>query len=187
MANEHEEVLDEAVETPEEEVEINLEEEVEEVKETPAKPVESLEARRARLQRQLDQTEKKMGLSTKKKEVQDSTPNNLGESAFLIANGIKDSDERNLAKKLAKETGKDLESLLETTYFQSELSSLRESKTTANATPKGSKRANNSSVDSVEYWIAKNELPPVSEIKLRQDVVNARIKREETKSQFYNS
>lgn len=189
MANENEEVKDVVEETPEEEVEINLEEEeeVEETKEAPAKQVESLEARRARLQRQLEQTEKKMGLSTKKKEVQDSTPNNLGESAFLIANGIKESDEKALAKKLAKETGKDLESLLETTYFQTELRNLREAKTTANAIPKGSKRANNSSVDTVEYWIAKNELPPVSEVELRRQVVNARIKREETKSQFYNS
>lgn len=46
----------------EEEIEINLEEEVEE-----SKPVESLEARKARLERQLLQTNKKLGLDDSKK------------------------------------------------------------------------------------------------------------------------
>jgi len=175
------------IETIEEEVEIDLDlDEVEEKEVQPVKPTESLEARKARLERQLAQTLKKMGVSNEKKEVPQNS-SDLGESAFLIANGLKDSEERSFAKKLAKETGKDLESLLDTTYFQTELKALREAKATANATPTGSKRSNNSSVDTVEYWVAKGELPPTSEVELRRQVVNARMKKEGAGSQFYNS
>lgn len=193
MSNDNNEVKNQEVIAEENDnIEIDLDgeaEETEEVEEAkPARPAESLEAKRARLARQLKQLDKKLGVSTDKKDTNVSTPNNnLGESAFLIANGLKESDERSLAKKLAKETGKDLESLLETTYFQTELKTLREQKATANATPTGSKRSNNSAVDTVEYWIAKGELPPASEVKLRQDVVNARMKKESTGGQFYNS
>lgn len=182
MTNENEQ----PIETVEEDIEIDLDlDEVEEKEVQPVKPTESLEARKARLERQLAQTLKKMGVPNEKKEVQ--TNGDLGESAFLIANGLKDSEERSFAKKLAKETGKDLESLLDTTYFQTELKALREAKATANATPTGSKRSNNSSVDTVEYWVAKGELPPTSEVELRRQVVNARMKKEQNGSQFYNS
>lgn len=153
------------------------------------KPTETLEAREARLARQLEQTRKKLGRTTEKQEpTQTSQPSNdLGEKAYLIANGIKTPEEISLAKKLAKETGKDIESLLATTYFQTELKDFRDKKATTDAIPSGNKRANNSSVDTVEYWIAKGELPPASEVELRQKVVNARMKKEETKGQFYNS
>ena len=182
MTNENEQPIEQVEE--EVEIELDLDEEQEEVK--PQKPTESLEARKARLERQLAQTLKKMGVTNEKKEVPQNQ-NDLGESAFLIANGLKESDERSLAKKLAKETGKDLESLLETTYFQTELKSLREQKATSNAIPTGSKRSNNSGVDTVEYWIAKGELPPSSEVDLRRQVVNARMKKQESKGMFYNS
>lgn len=187
MANE-ETQFDNTGEEQEIDLDFEIDEEETEVEEEKpvAKPTESLEARKARLERQLAQTYKKMGLSNDKKEVKSQT-NDLGESAFLIANGLKDTEERQFAKKLAKETGKDLESLLETTYFQSELKALREAKITDNANIKGGKRGNNSSIDTVEYWIAKGELPPASEVDLRRQVVNARINKGTSTGVFYNS
>lgn len=115
--------------------------------------------------------------------------NDLGEKAFLIANGIKGKEEMEFFNKMKKETGKDAESLLETTYFQAELREFREKRASDLATPKGSPRSNNSSVDTVEYWIAKGELPPNTpdNKKLREDVVNARMKKEESRGVFYNS
>lgn len=151
------------------------------------RPTETLEAREARLARQLEQTRKKLGKTTEKQEPTPSTTSDLGEKAYLIASGIKDADEIALTKKMAKETGKDIETLLESTYFQVELKDFREKKATANATPTGSKRSSNSSVDTVEYWLAKDELPPASEVELRRQVVNAKMKKEESKGQFYNS
>ncbi len=193
MDNENEVKNQEVISEENDNIEIDLDSEVEEESEEvespkPARPAETLEAKRARLARQLKQLDKKLGVQPDKKDTSVSAPNNnLGESAFLIANGIKEADERSLAKKLQRETGKDLESLLETTYFQTELKNLREQKTTANATPTGSKRSSNSAIDTVEYWIAKGELPPASEVDLRRKVVNARITKESTKGVFYNS
>jgi hypothetical protein len=113
--------------------------------------------------------------------------NDLGEKAYLAINGIKSADEVEFFRKMKKETGKDAEALLDSTYFQTEFNSFKEKKTTDIATPTGSKRSSNSSSDSVEYWIAKGELPPASEVQLRRDVVNARIKKETSSGVFYNS
>lgn len=111
----------------------------------------------------------------------------LGEKAFLAVNGIKGSDELDFVKKMKKETGRNTEDLLDSTYFQTELKDFREKKSTEKATPTGSKRSSSSSVNTVEYWLAKDELPPASEAQLRRDVVNAKMNKEKSKGQFYNS
>lgn len=116
-----------------------------------------------------------------------SKPNDLGEKAFLAVNGVKTPEELAFFNKLKQETGKSADALLESTYFQSEFKAFKELKASDNATPNGSKRSSNSSVDTVEYWIAKGELPPVSEVELRRKVVNARMKKEKVEGQFYNS
>ena len=105
------------------------------------------------------------------------------EKAFLTANGIK-SDEYAFVEEVMKSTGKSLDEVLEAKYFQSELKERREEKASKDAIPSGSKRAATSSRDTVEYWIAKGELPPENQRELRQQVVNARIKSEKDKSQF---
>lgn len=155
------------------------------------KPTESLEDRRARLLRQLKQVDKKLGTKTEDKPSRTTSKRSdgfdYGEKAYLTANGIKGSDEHEFTLKLQKQTGLDLDSLMEDTYFQTKLSEFRETRATSNAMPNGTKRSNNSSVDTVEYWIAKNELPPVSEVELRRKVVNARLKKDQSKGVFYNS
>jgi len=111
----------------------------------------------------------------------------LGEKAYLAVNGIKSPDEIEFYSRMKKETGKDAEALLGSTYFQVEFRDFKEKRDSANATPNTSKRSNNSSVDSVEYWIAKDELPPMSEPELRQKVVNAKMKKDSQRGVFYNS
>lgn len=154
------------------------------------KPVETLEQRQARLLRQLKQVNKKLGINEDKPQNKSSKKSegfDYGEKAYLTANGIKGSEEHEFAQKLQKQTGLDLDSLLEDTYFQTKLNEFREQKATTNATPSGTKRSNNSSVDTVEYWIAKGALPPASDVELRRKVVNARLKKEDSKGVFYNS
>lgn len=110
-----------------------------------------------------------------------------GQKAFLAANGVKGSDEMKLVQEIMRNTGKkDLESVLESKYFKSELEDLRALRSTAEANPSGSKRSGQSSADSVDYWIAKGELPPASNPELRRQVVNARLKKSESGSPFYN-
>ena len=117
----------------------------------------------------------------------DSKSNDLGEKAFLSVNGIKTPAEIAFFNKMKKETGKEADSLIESTYFQSEFREFREQEASKEATPTGSKRSNNSQVDSVDYWLAKDELPPASERELRQKVVSARMAKEQSKGVFYNS
>ena len=151
------------------------------------KPTETLEAREARLERQLEQTRKKLGKDGTKPKQETSAANDLGELAYLAVNGIKTPDERAFYNKMKAETGKSGDALLESTYFQIEFKDFKEKKASSQATPSASKRSNNSSVDTVEYWIAKGELPPADQVQLRRDVVNARMKKDESKGQFYNS
>ena len=109
-----------------------------------------------------------------------------GQKAFLVANGVKESDEMKLVKGVMQETGKSLEDVLSSKYFQAELKEMRDLKASSNAIPNG-KRSGTASQDSVDYWIAKGELPPASDRELRQKVVNARIKKNDNKGVFYNN
>jgi hypothetical protein len=105
------------------------------------------------------------------------------EKAYLKASGI-NSEEFFLVEEVAKATGKSLDEVLESKYFQAELKERRETKATQNAIPTGTKRSGQSARDEVDYWIAKGELPPADQHELRQKVVNAKIKTEKAKSQF---
>lgn len=109
-----------------------------------------------------------------------------GQKAFLIASGIKEADEVELVQKTVKETGKTLDQVVGSKYFQAELKELREARSADDAIPKGGNKGRSaaSSRDTVEYWIAKGELPPTDQRELRTKVVNARIKVEKDKSQF---
>lgn len=151
------------------------------------KKEESPEARKARLERQLKQLEKKnpdLFKKTEKKTSKKSDDFDYGEKAYLIANGIKEADEMEFVKDVMKETGKSLDAVVGSKFFQAELKERREDKATADATPKGSKRSGQSAANTVEYWIAKGELPPKDQRELRQKVVNARISKESNKSMF---
>lgn len=150
------------------------------------KPQETPEAKLARLKRQTQQLEKKLGL---KDEPKSSKSNELdyGQKAFLTANGVKGTDEFKLVQEVMANTGKSLEDVLESKYFLAELNEIRELKASQNATPQGSKRSAQSSRDTVDYWLAKGELPPANEQELRRKVVNARIDKESKKGVFYNS
>lgn len=154
------------------------------------KPIETPEAKAARLLRQTNQARKKLGLEPltdgkpEKKTSKKSDDLDYGEKAFLIANGIKEAEEMELVQEVMKSTGKSLDEVVGSRFFQAELKEMREDKATTDAIPKGSKRGNNSASNTVEYWIAKGELPPKDQRELRQKVVNARIKADSGKSQF---
>lgn len=113
--------------------------------------------------------------------------NDLGEKAYLIANGIKGADEVDFVRKLKKETGKSTDKLLESAYFQTEFRDFKEKKATKEATPNGSKRSTALSADSVDYWLAKDELPPASQVELRRQVINSKMNKDSNKGVFYNS
>jgi hypothetical protein len=104
--------------------------------------------------------------------------------AILRSEGIKTDDEFELVQKVMEETGKDVEGVIASKYFQSELKSLRDAREVADATPGASKRSGQSTKNDVDWWIAKGQLPPHDQPALRQKVVNAKIAQERNKSSF---
>jgi len=144
---------------------------------------ETDEAKYARLTRQADRLAKKLGIESDKS-YKSSRANDLdyAQKAFLVANGVKEAKEMELVKDFIRETGKSIEDVLSSRYFQAELDEIRELSRTARATPNISKRSTQSSQDSVDYWIAKGELP--SDRDLATKVVRERIRREKASSVF---
>lgn len=149
------------------------------------KTVETPEQKYARLKRQTEQLGKKLGIdSDKSSKSSKASELDYGQKAFLVASGVKGAKEMDLAKEYMSNTGKSLEEVVENKYFLNDLKELRETTASANAMPNGSKRSTNSSKDSVDYWLAKGELPPADQIELRRKVVNERIAKEKNKNVF---
>lgn len=96
--------------------------------------------------------------------------------AVLTVRGITEPEEIEFIENTMKETGKDLDNLLNSTWFKAELAEFREKMMTDSVVPKGTKRSSQAARDSVDYWIKKGELPPRNQVQLRRDVVNAKMK-----------
>lgn len=105
------------------------------------------------------------------------------EKAYLKASGIQ-TDEYPFVQEVLKSTGKSLDDVLESKYFQNELKERREEADTKKAIPEGTKRSSGAPIDSVDYWLAKGELPPKEQSELRRKVVNAKIKKAQQESKF---
>lgn len=156
------------------------------------KPVESDADKLARFQRSTNQQRKKLGLEpidfdakkiiTKKgKESDAPTGLDYGQKAFLMASGLKNSAEMDLAFKAMQETGKPLEVIIESKWFKEDLEAQR----TKEAVPTGKNRTGNpSATDTVEYWLAKGQLPPADQVELRKKVVNAKIAKQKSGNVF---
>lgn len=106
-----------------------------------------------------------------------------GQKAFLIANGIKGSKEADFVQEELKKAGGELDELLENEYFKDRLKEFREINKTSEATPKGTRSGK--PTDSIDYWMTK----PMEEVpkELRAKVVNAKLKKDANKENFYNS
>lgn len=148
-----------------------------EVKETPK---ETPESKVARLKRQLKRAQQELGVAEEEVQKPIAKPFSLdrADKAFLNANGIKGPDEYELVADFVRNTGKDIEDVIESKYFISQLNdvrSMRESKIASDAAS-GSPRSGQTARDTVEYWVAKGQLPPAHMKQLRREVVNTRMK-----------
>lgn len=109
-----------------------------------------------------------------------------GEKALLRSEGIKAPEERALVEKWKARTGDDIETILDDDIFQAQLKKVRDTADAKAATPSSTKRSTTPAQDSVDYWIAKGELPPPNQAELRRKVVNAKLAASK-KGPFYNS
>jgi hypothetical protein len=173
-----------AVDIKNNENELDLDKVEAQAEETTEKPVETPEAKLARLKRQVAQQEKKLGLTEEQPESKSKSGDlDWGQKAFLNTYGIKGSDELQLVREYLG-LGKSLDDIPSNKHFLNDLTELRDARLVKQAIPSGTARANNSPRDSVEYWVAKGELPPANQVQLRRDVLNARIKAEKNSTVF---
>jgi hypothetical protein len=149
-------------------------------------PTIDWKAKAEELQGRLKRAETKLSKAPKAEAKSPSTSDGLdyGMKALLRAEGIKGDAETKLVQQFMSETGKDIEQVLDSKFFKSELEEMRELARTEAATPSG-KRSGNTTVDSVEYWLTK----PIEDVpkEMRTKVVNAKLEHEKTKGVFYNS
>lgn len=104
-----------------------------------------------------------------------------GQKAFLKASAI-NASEYDFVLEVMNATGKSLDDVLESKYFQAELKEKREAEASENAVPSGTKRTSNTQKDTVDYWIAKDALP--EDFELRKKVVNEKIRRAKSENDF---
>ncbi|WP_395019801.1 hypothetical protein [Dongia sp.] len=162
------------------------------------KPAETLEQKKSRLERQLESVNRKLGNKKEAPAPTDtakpkSTDLDYAQLAFATSKGIDtDSEEEmGLVKDYMKNTGKDLKAVLASQFFKNDLKELREAAATKAAIPKGNKRSGQAASDTVDYYLAKGEMPPADKPELRRQYVDrkAGITPGKTKggAQFYNS
>lgn len=154
--------------------------------ESESEPTVDWKAKAEELQGRLKRAETKLSKAPKTEAKAPSTSDGLdyGMKALLRAEGIKGEAETKLVQEYMRETGKDIESVLDSKHFKAELSDLRELANSENATIAG-KRSGSTTQDNVDYWIGK----PLEEVprEMRTKVVNAQLEREKNKGVFYNS
>lgn len=107
-----------------------------------------------------------------------------GVKALLVAQGLKGNDEMELAFAFAKNTGKQIDEVADSKYFQQELADFRETKATQNASIRSKGKSSNVAQNDVEYWLAKpfGELP--DDFDLRRKVVAARRQKSKSTGMF---
>lgn len=110
---------------------------------------------------------------------QDKKEFDLAEKSYLLANGIK-KNEFQLVFDEVKATGKAIDDILESKYFQEK----REFAASKEAIPSGTKRSSGAAKDEVDYWLQKGQFPPADQIELRRKVANALAKQSERKNKF---
>jgi len=118
------------------------------------------------------------------KEPKKSDDFGLDVKGYLKASGIA-STEFDFVKAEMKASGEtDIDSLLENDYFKAKLEKHRETTKTKDAVPTG-KRSGGVATGSVDYWLAK----PIEDVpaNMRREVVNAKLKQENSQGKFYNS
>lgn len=110
-----------------------------------------------------------------------------GQKAFLISNGIKEPTDQKYVHDAMVSSGKTLEEILAVPFIQAELKRFGEERATKEATPDPDDRRKSPARDTVDYWLAKGQMPPADQPELRRDYVNAKIKAEKAKTQFTDS
>ncbi len=124
----------------------------------PPKREETLEQRRSRLQRELKQTEKKLGVPDEKPNLVKTHTGELDETQLLVLDtkGISEEEDIDLIQNVMQRTGQSLPQVLKDEYVTSKLAANAKTRQVSDATPSSTRRGGAVSVN-LDALIAKAE------------------------------
>lgn len=102
----------------------------------------------------------------------------------LKENGLKDAEEIDLITNKAKQLGLDPLVMVKEGLANTMLDTFRKAKADELANPGTQSRGGVSTTDTVDYWIAKGELPPADKVELRRKVVNKKMAKQKASNMF---
>ncbi len=178
------EIEQSAVDTQNDETEVEVETEQPEQTEAPKKEY-TVEQKLARINRMKAKLEKELGITPPKAEVKPAPTTKTGELDetqldYLDLKGISDESEIDLIQTVMQKTGMTVRQALKDEYVQEKLTKLRDARAVKDATPSATKRGNSSTQDSVAVALTKYEstgqLP--TDFALRAEVVKKLMERD---------
>lgn len=102
--------------------------------------------------------------------------------ALLNSAGFKASEQQDYIFEQAERLKADVSEIIGDDYHQSKLKAIKDKIDTKGSMPKGGGKGGGGASDSVDYWIAKDELPEDQE--LAEKVIEAKMKKQKSKNQF---
>ena len=174
----------EEVVTVEAEEEAEVETETEEREETVVdkKPTETLEQREARLERQLEQTRKKLGKEDAPKPTTSNEPD-YAKLAFLNSQSVTHPDDQKIVQDEANRLKLPLTDVLQMEHIKTRLAQNNDSRVAQDGMPKGSGRKGGASKNDVDYYLAHPDETP-DNLELHEKVINAKMKKETNSNMF---
>ena len=106
----------------------------------------------------------------------------IAQHALLNSSGYKASEQQDYVFEQAKKLKVDVSEIVNDDYHKSKLKAISDKLAVQGNMPKGGGTGGGGASDSVEYWLAKDELPPDQE--LAEKVVEAKKKKDSGSKQF---
>lgn len=180
-------MLNESEEVTVEETEAEETEEVETTEEAPKveKPKETLEQREARLERQLDQTRKKLGKEVAVPEKSSSASNepDYAKLGFLNSQSVTHPDDQKLVMDEANRLKLPLTDVLQMEHIKARIASNNDARVSQEGMPKGSGRKGGASKSTVDYYLAHPDEVP-DDLELHNKVIDAKLKKDANSNMF---
>lgn len=102
--------------------------------------------------------------------------------AFLKSEGVINAEDQKIVQDEAKRLKLPLTEVLQMEHIKGKLKDAKDQRESQDGAPKGKGKSGGSNQTDVDYWLAKGETP--TDLELAEKVINARMKKEESKGMF---
>jgi hypothetical protein len=103
--------------------------------------------------------------------------------AFLKSEGVTHPDDQKIVQEEANRLKLPLTDVLQMEHIKGKLKDSKDQREAQDGIPKGKGKSGGSNQQDVDYWLAKGETP-TNDLELAEKVINARMRKEESKGMF---